>query len=339
MRNRSRLLFVITLLLALGAAPQFAAPPAAWALPDADGDGIDDADEIALGTDPNDADSDDDGVIDGSETDFNLDTDSDGFVNALDPDSDNDGLFDGTERGNDCSNPATDTSRNRCIADADGGATTSSPVDADSDTGGASDGSEDANRNGQVDPGETDPNSGADDGTVTDTDGDGLSDGLESALGTDPNDADSDDDGLPDGDEPDPAVNSDGDGSINALDPDSDNDGLFDGTETGRDCSDPGTDTSQNVCVADADAGATTTSALKADTDNGGEGDGSEDDNGNGQIDAGERDPNNAADDLTAPPPPPAAVNPVPTASTIVLALLGMLLLAIAGRSLAADPV
>lgn len=130
---------------------------------------------------------------------------------------------------------------------------------------------------------------------------------------------------------------TDGDGFVNALDPDSDNDALFDGTERGNDCSNPATDTSRNRCIADADAGATTTSALNPDTDNGGESDGSEDANRNGQIDAGERDPNNAADDVTDPPAPPAAVNPAPAASTLGLALLGLLLLAVAGRSLAAD--
>lgn len=134
---------------------------------------------------------------------------------------------------------------------------------------------------------------------------------------------------------------ADGDGIDDAdeiaLDPDSDDDALFDGTELGNDCSNPATDTSRNRCIADADAGATTTSALNPDTDNGGEGDGSEDTNRNGQIDAGERDPNNPADDVTDPPAPPVAVNPAPAASTLGLALLGLLLLAVAGRSLAAD--
>ena len=36
-----------------------------------------------------------------------------------------------------------------------------------------------------------------------------------------------------DGQEPNPADDTDGDGLINALDADSDNDGLFDGTELG----------------------------------------------------------------------------------------------------------
>ena len=58
----------------------------------------------------------------------------------------------------------------------------------------------------------------------TDSDDDGLADGEEIALGTDPFDPDSDDDGLTDGDE----VNVYG---TNPLDPDTDDDGLNDGDE------------------------------------------------------------------------------------------------------------
>lgn len=87
-----------------------------------------------------------------------------------------------------------------------------SPQDADSDDDGLADGLEDANRNGSVDAGETDP-------CNPDSDGDGLQDGRERGLvtpnadtdlgvfdpnpqpliRTDPNDQDSDGDGLPDG--------------------------------------------------------------------------------------------------------------------------------------------
>ena len=58
----------------------------------------------------------------------------------------------------------------------------------------------------------------------TDSDDDGLTDGEEVALGTDPFDSDTDDDGLSDGDE----VNVYG---TDPLDPDSDDDGLIDGLE------------------------------------------------------------------------------------------------------------
>ena len=79
--------------------------------PDADSDGLPDKIEIQIGTNPNDADSDDDGVLDGLELHLSIDTDGDGLIDALDPDSDNDGLFDGTELGLDCNHPATDTSQ------------------------------------------------------------------------------------------------------------------------------------------------------------------------------------------------------------------------------------
>jgi hypothetical protein len=78
---------------------------------DSDGDGVDDAWEAELGTDPNRSDTDDDGVSDGNElrddTDpLNADTDEDGLLDGeegrfgtdpLDPDSDNDGALDGEE--------------------------------------------------------------------------------------------------------------------------------------------------------------------------------------------------------------------------------------------------
>ncbi|MEZ4220126.1 MAG: DUF3344 domain-containing protein [Polyangiaceae bacterium] len=260
---------------------------------DTDGDGLSDDFETSIGTDPNDADSDDDGLLDGEEPKPGEDSDGDGLINALDPDSDNDGLFDGTEMGKDCTNAATDASAKACRADADAGATTTDPLNADSDGGGVSDGAEDANLNGAVDSGETDPVSGqgADDSTVVDSDKDGLSDALENFLGSNPNDADSDDDGLLDGDEPNPSHDTDGDGLINLLDVDSDNDALFDGTERGKNCDDPATNAAAGHCRADGDAGATMTSALLRDTDGGGVSDGSEDFNLDGVVDSGETDP------------------------------------------------
>ena len=70
-----------------------------------------------------------------------------------------------------------------------------------------------------------------------DSDDDGLPDGEEIAIGTDPFDADTDDDGLSDGDE----VNVHG---TDPLDPDTDDDGLSDGLEValGLDPLDPDTD-------------------------------------------------------------------------------------------------
>ena len=56
---------------------------------DTDGDGLTDAEEGVIGTDPNDADTDDDGLIDGVEVNGDNPTD------PLDPDTDDDGLCDG----------------------------------------------------------------------------------------------------------------------------------------------------------------------------------------------------------------------------------------------------
>ncbi|WP_080681908.1 DUF11 domain-containing protein [Sorangium cellulosum] len=265
---------------------------------DSDGDGLPDAVEEMIGSDPNDADSDDDGALDGEERSPGEDTDGDGLINARDVDSDNDGLFDGTELGLPCDREGTNADAGHCRADKDEGATKTDPLDADSDDGGVPDGQEDVNLDGAIDEGETDPNNGDDDGMPADTDGDGLSDAVEDEIGTDPNDGDSDDDGVLDGDEPNFSDDHDGDGLINALDPDSDNDGLFDGTELGRDCADAATDAAAGTCIPDADP-TTTTNPLDADTDDGGVKDGDEDANHNGAIDAGETDPNEGDDDQT----------------------------------------
>jgi clumping factor A len=265
---------------------------------DTDSDGQSDSDETQHGTDPSDADSDDDGVPDGAEKTPFADTDRDGLINALDPDSDDDGLYDGTESGLGCGNPATKLAPKHCIPDADS-TTQTDPNNADTDAGGALDGNEDGNRDGKLDPGERDPTAshGADDLPKVDSDTDGLSDAQEGALGSDPRDRDSDDDGLPDGEERNPADDSDGDGLINILDPDSDNDGLYDGTEAGKGCLDP--DTKPGHCKPDADFGTTTSSPVVADSDGGGASDGSEDSNANGALDPDERDPTvgHASDD------------------------------------------
>ena len=269
---------------------------------DTDGDGIPDTTETKIGTNPNDADSDDDGVMDGVEPNPSGDSDGDGSIDALDPDSDNDGLFDGTELGLACTGKDTAPNSTHCVADADP-ATKTDPLDADTDDGGAKDGSEDLNHNGAQDAGETDPTAthGADDADLLDDDKDGLTNGEEKAIGSDPKDADSDDDGVKDGDEANPSDDSDGDHVINVLDPDSDNDGLADGTELGFDCEDPATDKTKKHCVADGDAGATVTSPIDPDTDHGGVKDGNEDENLNGVKDAGETDPTagHGADDGT----------------------------------------
>jgi clumping factor A len=187
-----------------------------------------------LGTDPNDADSDDDGVLDGAEPNRADDTDGDGLINALDPDSDNDGLFDGTELGvTTCRTPTPTWRPAHFVPDADP-ATRTSPLDPDTDDGGVKRRRRGRQPQRPVDAGERDPTPAT---TTTLGDRHRRRRPVRRARG-----------GLP-RHRPErrrqrrrrrdrrrraqPADDSDGDGLINALDPDSDNDGLFDGTELG----------------------------------------------------------------------------------------------------------
>ncbi len=130
--------------------------------PDADMDGLTDALETQIGTNPMDADSDDDGVLDGAEPNFAGDADGDGLINALDDDSDNDLLKDGTELGVTTPSAATNVGAGSFVPD-DDPATRTNPLEPDTDRGGVPDGTEDTNRNGRVDTGERDPNLPVDD--------------------------------------------------------------------------------------------------------------------------------------------------------------------------------
>ena len=124
-----------------------------------------------------------------------------------------------------------------------------------------------------------------------DTDGDGVPDSVENDSGCmDLMDADTDDDGISDGNEF--SVGTD------PCDIDTDDDGLQDGTELGitTPVADPdgagplsGTDT--NIFIPDQDPG-TTTDPLDNDSDDDGWLDGEEDKDHDGKVDPGEKDPN-----------------------------------------------
>ena len=142
--------------------------------PDDDNDGIPDGvDPMPLDTDNdgfnNDVDPDDDsdGIADADEPGREFDTDNDGVPNAVDLDDDNDGIPDDEE----------ETMSDRYDTDNDG---QRNDVDLDDDGDGVPDVREDLDHDGVWDPGlETDL-------LNPDTDGDGYSDGLEMALGSDP---------------------------------------------------------------------------------------------------------------------------------------------------------
>jgi uncharacterized repeat protein (TIGR01451 family)/MYXO-CTERM domain-containing protein len=278
---------------------------------DANDNGIVDPGE----TDPFDDDSDDDGIVDGNE-DLNDNGIVDpGETNPANDDTDGDGIQDGTELG--LTTPqGNDTDLGNFVPDADP-TTVTDPTDTDTDDGSVFDGAEDTNFNGQIDPGETDPNNPLDDvdsdgdglndatedvngnGIVDpgetdpfnpDTDGDGLNDGIEYFGPTDPLDDDTDDDGLMDGNED---VNDNGNvdpGETDPTDADTDDDGVQDGTELGLP-SPEGDDTDMTVFQPDNDP-SNITDPNDDDTDDDGILDGNEDADADGAVDAGETDPN-----------------------------------------------
>jgi hypothetical protein len=163
---------------------------------DSDQDGISDDDEIETGTFYDDADTDDDGILDGNEKDWDRDTDGDGKINARDPDSDNDNIFDGTEMGIGIADlhPDTDIATGYFVVDEDN-TTTTDPTNWDTDGDDLSDGEEDLDHDGKYEPefGETDPLNSPN----ADSDNDGIPDWWEVMHGLDlldPVDAEYDDD-------------------------------------------------------------------------------------------------------------------------------------------------
>ncbi len=220
---------------------------------DGDGDGATDLAEAVAGTDIDDADSDDDGRLDGDEL---IDSDLDDVIDALECDTDDDGLPDGLEVGIPGAHADTDLSVGCFSADLDP-STVTDPAVADTDGGGLVDGLEDVNADGMIGTFETDPGAAMDDvdtdgdsipdlfdllfgaGDDSDSDGDGIDDGVEGLLDHDADgipdfaDHDSDGDGLLDTDEG--AVDTDGDGLDDYVDTDSDDDRIPDEVEADLD--------------------------------------------------------------------------------------------------------
>lgn len=197
---------------------------------DSDGDGLTDAEEIDLGSDPDAADSDGDGLIDGDEIAFGS--------NLFVTDTDGDGILDGDEVLSVGTDPTASDTDGDGLGDSDEAAFGTDPFTTDSDADGLTDGEEVVRGSDPVDPASpgveatagptatagAEPTPGGD---GTDSDGDGLTDAEEASLGTSPSSADTDSDGLPDGDE----VNTYG---TSALAVDSDGDGVSDGTEVSQ---------------------------------------------------------------------------------------------------------
>ena len=200
---------------------------------DSDNDGLNDGQEGINGTNPNDSDSDNDGLNDGEEVtgvdDPSTPVNPGGDItDPNDSDSDNDGLSDGEE-----ATEGTD------------------PNDSDSDNDGLTDGEEVNGINDPTTPGTpsgtSDPLNLCDPINTTptcDPDGDGLTNAQEALEGTNPNNPDTDGDGLNDGTEyngadGNPLTMSDNTDPLDPCDPnptaptcDQDNDGLTNAEET-----------------------------------------------------------------------------------------------------------
>ncbi len=192
---------------------------------DKDADGLDNNDEETAGTDPLDSDSDDDTIVDGSDncpldgsSGDQTDSDDDGEGDLCDDDADNDGLTDSTEAelGTDPADSDTDDDNVGDETEVNQG---SNPLDSNTDDDQDNDGddafptdatewddtdSDGVGNNADLCDNTSDPENTDTDGDSTgnicddDDDNDGVSDELESSLGSNTLDTDSDDDGLED---------------------------------------------------------------------------------------------------------------------------------------------
>ncbi|MEH8032804.1 hypothetical protein [Gallibacterium anatis] len=218
---------------------------------DIDGDGVNNADEIAAGLDPHNPDTNGDGVNDGDE-----DSDGDGKPNKDESDADSDKITDKDGNGKSDITEGKDENGNQTkpkdtdgdgtpdykdtdidgdgVNNADENAAGLDPRNPDSNGDGVKDGDEDSDGDGKTNAEESNPDSN----TITDKDGNGTSDIIEGKdeNGNQTNPKDTDGDGTPDYKDTD----IDGDGVNNAdekeagLDPrnpDTNNDGKNDGDE------------------------------------------------------------------------------------------------------------
>lgn len=262
---------------------------------DTDRDGLSDAEEQELGTDPENPDSDFDGIIDSADEDTwnpcwdegcnaecSMDEECGEGAWCMDgrcqwaegEDSDQDGVSDGDEQafGTDPYNPDSDFDGLSDFDELFNFGT--DPLNPDSDYDGIPDsedpdttpyGEYDSDGDGLSDENEeylgTDPFNG-------DTDGDGLGDVDELNAQTDPRNADSDGDGVIDSQDPEPFIDTDQDHlsdyleSLIGTDPfiaDTDGDGVSDGEEVWERGTDPlyadNGEPQEPQCGSDADCG------------------------------------------------------------------------------------
>ncbi|MBO0591034.1 Ig-like domain-containing protein, partial [Cellulophaga sp. E16_2] len=169
---------------------------------DLDNDGLNDNEEIALGTDPNNPDTDGDGINDGQEVNVDTtdpldDCSSVGGSPLGASDCDDDELTTDQEIsvGTDPINPDTD---NDGLLDGEEIALGTDPLNPDSDGDGIIDGQEVIDNTDPLD--DCDHNGGIA-LPESDCDADGLTTSQENAIGTDPDNADTDGDTIPDGQE------------------------------------------------------------------------------------------------------------------------------------------
>ncbi len=240
-------------------------------LGDTDGDGIINSVETTLGTQPDNADSDGDGVCDGAIAVAGVcvagenaaggqNTDGDALIDALDSDDDGDGVLTTAEDANMDGDPTNDD------VNASGTPDYLDPCTPDSDalvcpTGDPDDdGEPNSTDPDPTDPCDPDPNNvNCDSG---DADGDGLSNSQEATLGTSPDNADSDGDGVCDGtiavmntcvagEDAASGLDTDNNMVINALDPDDDGDGISTLDEDLNNDGDPNNDDTDGDMIPD----------------------------------------------------------------------------------------